>query len=288
MECSFASGKIYFPSTSAPLDTFYWKKEFQAGTNFNQATFSNNWKAGGNNSMALGLLFHGTATYEKAKHKWRNELQTDYGFQKLKGSSSRKTLDRIFFDTKYAYDLNKKLSLFGSANLVTQFAQGFSYSPDSAGVEKPSYVSHFFSPAYLIEAMGVQYHPLSYLTFDFGVGGLRHTFVTDTTLYKQVPNNYGVPIGSKMRTQAVFQFTANFDKEVLKNIVIKTRYAAVLDYEKLRAKNIVHRVDFSLNAKVNKWISASLTSILLYDIDQDSQIQYNQMLGIGILYNTNK
>ena len=269
-------------------DTTYWKGEYQSGANLNQATFSNNWKAGGSNSMSVGGLFHGTATYQHEKALWTNNLQLDYGFQKLSGGDSRKTLDRLFYDTKSVYNVRKTVSVFFSANLVTQFAQGFKYAKDAGGNDTQTLVSKFFAPAYLVEALGLEYHPADYFSMDFGLGGLRHTFVSDTTLHRNVPNNYGVPLGKTMRTQAIFQLATNFNKEIMKNVSVKIRYAALLDYDKPQLSNVVHRVDLGMNAKVNKWVSASLTSILLYDIDQDTNLQYNQMLGVGILYTFTK
>jgi hypothetical protein len=46
----------------------------------------------------------------------------------------------------------------------------------------------------------------------------------------------------------------------------------------------VHRLDFNLIAKVNKYINFSLGTVVLYDADQDKNVQYSQVLNIGILY----
>lgn len=45
--------------------------------------------------------------------------------------------------------------------------------------------------------------------------------------------------GEKMRNQTVFQFVVNFDKEIMKDLVLKARYMGLADYEKLNGQGIV-------------------------------------------------
>ena len=46
---------------SSKKDTTYWNSGLSIGLNFNQASFSGNWKAGGVNSIALGSIINGKA-----------------------------------------------------------------------------------------------------------------------------------------------------------------------------------------------------------------------------------
>lgn len=90
--------------------------------------------------------------------------------------------------------------------------------------------------------------------------------------------------GENMRNQIVFQFVANFDKEIAKNMFLKARYMAVADYAKLNGQGIVHRLDANLTAKVNRYINVNLAGVILYDYDQDVDVQFSQVLSLGILY----
>lgn len=83
----------------------------------------------------------------------------------------------------------------------------------------------------------------------------------------------------------MFQFVASYDKEILKNINLKARYMAILDYEKLNGQGIVHRFDANLTAKVNRYINVNLAGVILYDYDQDHDVQFSQILSLGVLYN---
>jgi hypothetical protein len=278
------------PATPSP-----WKSELQTGVNLNQASYSDNWTAGGVNSIAISAFLNAKAAYTSERNTWSNDLQLLYGNQRNKGQGLRKNADRIFFETKYSYKLTKNWNAFGSATFMSQFDAGFTYYKDKdslgndIGEEKSRRISGFMSPGYLTEALGLEYKPVDYFSAQFGLGALRQTFVTDQDLYR-IPGNdslvlYGVKRGDNMRNQVVFQFVASYDKEILKNIILKARYMAVLDYEKLNGQGIVHRFDGNITAKVNRFINVNLAGVILYDYDQDSDVQYSQVLSLGILYN---
>ena len=132
--------------------------------NVNQAAFSSNWKAGGVNSIGINGLFNYTANYAKDRNSWDNQIDLIYGFVNNSGQGYRKTLDRIFLDTKYGYKLNENWGLFTSLNFVSQFAEGHNYEKDANGVEQATLISDFLAPAYITSAWGVEYHPVDYFT----------------------------------------------------------------------------------------------------------------------------
>ena len=270
-----------------------WTTTIQTGLNVNQASYSDNWKAGGVNSVAVSTFLNARASRKTDKYEWNNDLQLLYGTLKNKGQDIRKNADRIFFDSKYARKISKHWNAFASVNFMSQFDAGFEYKT-TAGVETSKRISGWFAPAYLTEALGFEYKPVNYFSAQLGVGALRQTFVTDQTLYtkydstsKEFNELYGVKRGDKMRNQVVFQLVANFDKEVMKNVNLKARYMGLLDYDRLNPQYIVSRLDVSVTAKVNKYISTNLTGVLLYDFDQDKDVQYSQVLALGILYTFN-
>ena len=56
------------------------------------------------------------------------------------------------------------------------------------------------------------------------------------------------------------------------------------NYETFEGKTIDHRFDLMINAKVNRFISVGVGGILLYDYDQDDEIQLSQAFNIGFMY----
>ncbi|KAA6441772.1 DUF3078 domain-containing protein [Dyadobacter flavalbus] len=264
-------------------DTVWQKIEF--GANLNQGSFSSNWTGGGVNSVAVGLFFNALKEKKSGRNAWRNDFQSQYGIVRNKGQESRKNADRIFFDTKYNRELTAKWSLFTNINFLSQFAPGYNYSAATDSVFFKRKVSGLFSPAYVTEAIGIEFRPASYFFVDFAPGALRQTIVMDKNLYVNTPDqqNYGVPIGKRVRTEAaLLQIVANFDKDIAKNVNLKFRYQMFSGFAK--PFNTDNRLDAMFTAKVNKYINANLGAIIVYDEDQSRKIQFAQALSIGFLY----
>lgn len=265
-----------------PGDTLIKKTEF--GANLNQGSFSSNWSGGGVNSVALGLFFNSLREQKKGKNSWRNDFQSQYGVVRNKGQQSRKNVDRIYFDSKYNRELSKKWSLFADLNFLSQFAPGYEYSSNSDSIGFKKKVSGFFAPAYLTEAIGIEYKPVSYFFLDFAPGALRQTFVTDETIRIAKPGNYGVAYNKKVRNElGIIQLVANFDKNVAKDINLKFRYLLYTTYQS-RQLNFDHRLDAMITAKIAKYFNVNLGAIVVYDKDQASKVQFAQGLSIGFLY----
>lgn len=267
-----------------PIDTS-WKTKAEFGVNVNQGSFSSNWTNGGVNSIALGLLFNGVAAYEKGKHTWRNDLQTQFGIVSTEALGRRKNIDRIFVDSKYGYKFTPKWSFIGNINFQTQFARGYNYETQTDGSILSKKQSAFMAPGYLTESIGFEYTPVDYFFITFAPGALRQTFVTDTTLYVNTPDqlNYGVPIHKKVRSEmALMQVVANFDKNIAKDVNLKFRYQGFANIRTLDA--IDHRLDASITAKVNKYVNVNLGMIAIFDKDQASSVQFAQSLALGFLY----
>src|SRR5688572_29229056 len=157
---------LIIPSVEAQIvkpDTLSnWKKKFVFNLNVNQAAFSSNWKGGGVNSLGLNGLINYKANYSKNRDSWDNEISLLYGFVNNEGQGFRKTLDRIFLDTKYGYKLNDNWGLYTSLNFLSQFAKGFKYEKDASGVEQEILISDFLAPGYVTSSWGVEYKPVDY------------------------------------------------------------------------------------------------------------------------------
>ncbi len=266
--------------SATPADTTYWLKEIGGGINFNQASFSGNWKGGGVNSVALGMYLQGRANYAKDKWTWDNTMDFIYGIVKNQGEDARKSNDRIFLDSKIGYKINDKWNYFFAVNFLTQFAPGYDFSEPNRVL-----ISKFMNPGYLTTGLGVEYKPNSEFSLRLSPFSPRWTFVTDTTLYNFVPSNYGVEIGEKVRQEwLAFNLMAEWNKKLAENLTLLLRYQMYANYETLAFNTIDHRLDVALTAKVTNLINVSLTSLSIYDIDQDDKVQFSQGLALGIAF----
>ena len=109
---------------------------------------------GGVNSLGLNGLLNYTANYSKNRDSWDNQIGLLYGFVNNSGQGFRKTVDRIFLDTKYGYKLSDKWGLFTSLNFLSQFDKGYKYEKDVNGVEQGLLISDFMAPAFITFAIG--------------------------------------------------------------------------------------------------------------------------------------
>lgn len=268
-------------SSLTPKDTSYWLKETQGGLNLNQASFSGNWQGGGVNSVALGVFLNGRANYAKDKWSWDNTMDFIYGVVKNKNEDGRKSNDRIFLDSKIGYQINDKWNYFFAVNFLSQFAPGYEFPQDAPR----KLISKFANPAYFTTSLGVEYKPNEEFSLRISPFSPRWTFVTDKNLYVNVPNNYGVEIGQTVRTEwLAFSLMADYNKQLAENLSLMVRYQMYANYETFAFDAIDHRLDFGLTAKVSNLVNVSLTSLMIYDLDQDSKIQFSQGLALGIAF----
>lgn len=263
--------------------TTHWKKSLNFGINLNQASFSSNWKAGGVNSIGINTIFSYKANFKKDRTSWDNTIDLAFGFVNNQGQGYRKTVDRIYLDTKYGHDLNEKWGLFSSLSFATQFTQGYVYNADGT----QDLISDLFAPAFVTSAWGLEYHPVDYFKVRIAPFAPRLTIVQDPSRFITTvgPMPYGVTPPDNTRFEwLAFQLQADFNKDIAENINLKWRYVMFANYETLEAKTIDHRLDLNLTAKVNQFINVSVGGILLYDFDQDSGAQLSQALTLGFAY----
>jgi hypothetical protein len=264
-----------------------WKKKFAFNLNVNQAAFSSNWKGGGVNSLGLNGLLNYKANYSKNRDSWDNEIGLLYGFVDNSGQGFRKTVDRIFLDTKYGYKLSDNWGLFTSLNFLSQFDKGYKYEKDANGVEQGLLISDFMAPAFITFAVGLEYHPVEYFSVRISPFAPRVTIVNDPERFVTTvgPEPYGVVPPDETRYEwLAFQLLAEFDKDIATNLNLKWRYLMFANYETFDMKTVDHRLEVMLNAKVNRFITVGLGGILLYDYDQDSGAQVSQVFNLGFAY----
>jgi hypothetical protein len=266
-------------------DTTYWKISFVGSLPFNQATFSDNWSGGGINSLGLSSLINFKANYLKGKRSWDNEIDLVYGFTNNDGQGFRKNNDRIYIDSKYGHALSSKWNVFAAINIQSQFVKGYKYEKDSLDREVEILVSDFMAPGYFTTSLGLEYTPQPYFKLRLSPFAPRLTVVRDKELYLNVENNYGVEIGETTRWEwLAFQFMADFDKDLTKNLNLKFKYIIFANLETLEFDKIDHRFDAILSAKVAKYFDVKLSGTLLYDYDQIDEVQLSQGFGLGFAY----
>lgn len=284
----FVIAQAQAQQAAAPKDTSYWKKASQFGINLSQGTFSGSWQGGGINNIALGLFLNSKGEYTKARDNWVNDFQLQLGAIQNRNDAFRKSIDRVFFDSKYGRKLGEKSKwlFFANINFLSQIANGRDFNDN-----RRPFISGFFTPAFLTEAIGLEYKPNKHFSMQFAPGAIRQTILGNKDLYRDIdrlsPNykfaNYGVERGKSIRNEvAIMQLVMNYDKNIAKDVNLKWRYQAFANATDLAA--IDNRLDAQLTAKFAKYFNVNLGLIAIYDQDQVTQTQLAQSLNFGFLY----
>jgi len=264
-----------------------WKKGGIFNVNINQGSLTN-WAAGGDKfSFSVASNLNAYAFYKKGKNNWDNVLDLAYGYVNTTSLGGRKSDDRIGVTTKYGYEVGKNLFLSALLDIRTQFTDGYLYP--SSDTAKPTLVSRFFSPAYILVSPGLDYKPNSQLSVFFSPVTARYVVVVDDYLSAQ--GAFGVDTGKHVKNELGAYLTVNWVKTLAKNIVYKTRMDLFSDY-KHNPQNIDLFWTNSLNLQVNKHISANVSVDMIYDDDvkvfknektgvMGPRLQVKQVIGVG-------
>ncbi len=238
-----------------------WTFKNNIGANFTQIGLKN-WAGGGQNAVSVIGLFSGSAAYNKDDVAWESTLELGFGVTKLDTTPFRKSDDRIILLSKFTKGITTKAPLNYSAALDfrTQFAIGRDFrTVDSLG-NSPK-ISNFFSPAYLILALGIEYKPVDYFTITLAPATGRIIFVLDEELSNA--GAFGVDVGKNMNAELGWNLNAQFKKELFQNVTLQSRLNLFNAYENLG--NLVVNSETLLLFKVNDYLNASFALDIFYD-----------------------
>jgi hypothetical protein len=254
--------KGYSQTTSDSLQA--WAEGGTGTLNFSQVSLSN-WAQGGENSLSATALL-------------------TYGFLQSGNNGLRKSDDKIELSSKYGYKTANKWSFATLLSFKSQTTQGYNYPNDSV------LISNFLAPGYITISTGMDYKPKDDFSFFMSPITGKITIVNDQTLAdagaygvdKALFDTAGVKTksGKKIRYEFGALVSAKFKQAIAKNITLSTKLDLFSNYFQ-NPENIDVNWDLLLNMKVNKFISASISTTLIYDHDIPVA-SYNTLNGVKI------
>jgi hypothetical protein len=262
-----------------------WKKGGLINVNTAQTSLTN-WAAGGQSSIAIGGLVNLFATDKSTKSLWENYFDLGYGTVKQGKAGWWKTDDRIEFTSKYGLKARDKLYYAALLNFKTQIADGFNYPNDSVKI------SGFMAPGYLLTALGLDYVAGPNFGIFFAPLTSKLTFVRDNVLSDA--GAFGVNPGEHIKSEFGGYLRTFLKKDLMENISFQTKLDLFSNYLK-DFGSIDVNWETLISLKVNKFISATLSTNLLYDQDTGititkdngtsktyfSKVQFKEVLAIG-------
>jgi hypothetical protein len=271
----------------------HWHTGGLIGISFTQASFTN-WAAGGQNSYGLTALASLHASYKDSNFSWLNDAELGYGMQKLDGYPLQKTTDQLEVTSSVGYKIFDHTSLTFLTNFQTQFQPGYTNSGDSV------LISTFMAPAYWILAAGLQYiRPSKGIAIFASPITARMIFVENQMLANE--GAFGVNPGEKELTQIGAYIKANYTHDIMKNVSLSVNLELFSDYLKDPQDIVVNWTNF-LQLKVNKYISATINTQLIYDnnvlipiyrvvngentlVGKGPRTQFKDVAGVGLAVN---
>jgi hypothetical protein len=259
-------------------DTTYWKKGGMFSVNLNQISFVN-WSAGGLNSVSGVAKAQYFANYKKGVVSWDNILDLGYGLSKVKDIPVQKNEDIIDLQSKLGIKAINKWFYSGLLDFKSQFAPGYSDKADT------NMISNFLSPAYLFISLGMDYKPNDKFSLMISPVTGKMTMVTD----KALRENYGVDSLKTIRSEFGAYLKTSLNQDIMKNVTLLTDLGLFTNY--LNHPEFVD-VDWKvgINMKVNKYISAQLSTQLIYDhdikdpVDGIAKVQFKELFGVGFSF----
>ncbi len=268
-----------------------WKYGGMFSLSFSQTSLTN-WSAGGENSISINGMANLFANYKKGNSTFENYLNLGYGLLKQgKSSNFMKTDDKIEFVSKYGKKASKSWYYSALLSFNSQFTAGYNYPDDS------TVISNFLAPGYVLGAIGMDYKPNK--TFSAFIAPLtsKITIVNDKILSDA--GAFGVDSGKVARNEFGGYVRIFYKKDISKNILFQTKLDLFSNYLH-NPQNIDINWENLIDIKLNKFLSAVITTTLIYDDDiaigidsnndgnidkkVNSKIQFKEVLGIGLSY----
>jgi len=253
-----------------------WRFAGSAAANFSQVSLTN-WTAGGENSVAGNFGLKAALAYHKNAWRWNNDLALEFGMTYTQETDWRKNLDRILFASQLSREINSHLFYAALVDFQTQFAKGYDY-----GTDPDHHISNFMAPAYSNIALGISYKPNANYSVFFSPITLRTTIVLDDVLANA--GAYGMKNGNNFLFEPGAYLVARGQQKVMENVVLASRLDLFTPYNKGFGKIDVNW-DFSANCKINRFLTASLSTTLRYFERESVKVQFRQMFGLGLTYN---
>ncbi|PCI94384.1 MAG: hypothetical protein COB15_14415 [Flavobacteriales bacterium] len=261
-----------------------------------------NWSAGGENSLSVNGILSLFANLKKGNSTWDNSLDLSYGLLQQGDADVRKTDDKIDFTSKYGQKAFKNWYYAGLVNFKSQMTAGYNYPDDSTEI------STFLAPGYVLGAIGMDYKPSEVFSLFISPITMKMTIVNDQTLADA--GAFGVESaeyddsgnltknGLTTRSEYGGYLRALFKKDIMKNVNLQTKLELFTNYTE-EPTHVDVNWEVLIAMKVNKFISATISTQLLYDHDIDIAVdtdgdgvidaagprtQFKEVLGIGLSY----
>lgn len=272
-----------------------WKVGGNGSLAFSQGYLSY-WAEGGESSVSTLSVLSLFGKYKYDKQQWDNTLNVKYGLLKSGEKSFRKNEDLIELNTKYGFRAFKNYYYSLMLGAKTQIDNGFEYPKDSAVL-----VSGFFAPASLVVALGMDYKPNDNFSLMLSPLTSKTTYVLRNSIDE---TKYGLEEGERSKKEMGAYLKTLLKWDISKDIQFENKLDFFTNYIN-KPENIDVNWEVNIAMKINKYLSTTINTHLIYDDDilipvertrvgetgleevytaKTKKIQFKEVLGVGLSY----
>ncbi|NOR74242.1 MAG: DUF3078 domain-containing protein [Draconibacterium sp.] len=262
-------------------------------------TYLQNWKKGGQSSIAMLMVLKGFANYSRAdgKIRWENSAEIRNGWIRPggQGSEIQKNDDRFEFTSRYSVSAFSKWFYSAELNFETQFFKGFQYPTE----DHPDPISGFMAPSKTFIKVGLEYNPNKEFSMLLSPFTLKNVFVRDTTLIDQT--KFGVEPNRKSFWEPGLNADLKFKTKITDDISYQTKYKMFINYKEPFRKFDINWENLFI-VKLNDYFNVRLMVHFIYDdnvlfplyddndvqIGEEPKLQIKELMTIGFAYKINR
>ncbi|MGZ8537084.1 MAG: DUF3078 domain-containing protein [Flavisolibacter sp.] len=260
-----------------------------------------NWAPTGTEKLTLSSIASLSVWANKkwGKNSFDNNLDLAYGLIYTRTHKATKIEDKIDFYSKYSHQVKGITSLGIVTALRTQFTNAYDET-----VSPKKRISGFFAPAYLTFSPGVQFQTKNpWLSVHAGPA-IRWVIVTngpyslvnqggvdpEGNTERTLAELYGVDPAKQVRYEIGAYISALIKKEIMKNVMVKSRVDLHSDGRQGRPFEIDVYWTNTIAMTVNKWLKVNYSFDLYHDKDvkmmgpekNEDKNQVKSLLGVGL------
>ncbi|MFP4547275.1 MAG: DUF3078 domain-containing protein [Fidelibacterota bacterium] len=264
----------------------------------NQASFSN-WSAGGSNSFSVSSKINYMFNYKQDNWIFDNYGSIGYGILDQENNPNIvKTDDHFEYTNKVGYKSRQKFYYAMLWNLRTQMTPGY----DDPGDDEK--VSDLLSPLYITGSVGLDFQKLEKLSVFASLLSTKMTFVYNQTManagaFGVDPAEYDdqgniTEEGSNFKAELGGYVKIRLQDNIMENVEMISNLDLFSNYL-YKPQNIDINLELLLNMKINKYLTANISTNFIYDDDikindennpenAGPRLQFKEILGIGISF----
>ncbi len=254
-----------------------WTADVVAAVKYNRHYYSSNWHDGGTNTNSAVIKYDADVQGNWHYANWRNLVNLAWGQEYTKGTGTRKSEDKIFWESTVDFNTSEHIKPYMGARFESQFTKSYIYDEDENGKELKHSISCFMDPGYLTEFAGLAFilndnfsQRLAFanrMTFSDGYGYADDPDTEKEESFKDEPG-----------LESITEFKYNFSDM----ISFKSRLWAFVNFEGV--DEIDGKWENTLSILITPYIEFSFGNEIFYDKDLNKNTQYKDALYFGLTW----